>query len=179
MAKKPDTTRLVAETLVATLTVGGGAAVVSAAGAPVVLVGMGGAIVNGLFKILFAAMLGKPDPHQILTRIRSDRTAHTVETLRDAFVEAMELKPEFKEPIEELADAAEAGADGRDEERFRAAIGKLCDVVMQASANLGEIKADTAHIPDIHRIVLESHERIKRIENGVTGASTPRFSSLF
>ena len=101
MPNEPDPVPIAAEALAGMLTAGG-TVVATAAGAPVILVGMGAAVVNGVFKYLIAHMPGRPDPKDILRRIRDDRTAHTVETIRDALVEAMGLKPEFTEPIEEL-----------------------------------------------------------------------------
>ena len=163
MPDKPDAARIVAETLAGMLAAGGTAAA-TAAGAPVVLVGMGAAAVKGLFKYVVAHMPGRPDPKGLLQRIRDERTSHTVETIRDALVEAMGLKPQFAEPIEELADAVQAREDGRDEARFQSALLKLFTTVTEIAATLKDIKADTAYIPEVHSTVKDNQDRLKRIE---------------
>ena len=85
MANKSDPARIVAETF-AGMMIAGGTAAATAAGAPVALVGMSAAVLKGIFQYLFSKLQGKPDSKQIIDRIRDERTAHTVETIRDAYV---------------------------------------------------------------------------------------------
>ena len=147
MPSKPDPAPIAAEALAGML-VGGGTAAATAAGAPVVLVGMVAAAVNGIFKYLIARMSDGPDPKHILERIRDERTAHTVATIRDALVEAMGL--------------AEASCD--DDDR---ATGFLTCLVMSAAASNtgGALKALLAseHLPQLRPLAKNVKSRIEEI----------------
>jgi len=145
MTGKPDKMRIVAETL-AGLVSTGAAVTATAMGANPLVATFGKGILDGIFKYLVAKLPTESDPKVVLARIRDERTANTIETIRDALIEAMELKPEFKEPIEKLADAVQSGEDGRDEARFQEALLKLFTTVTEITATLKEVKEDTGVI---------------------------------
>lgn len=145
MANKRDPTLVVAEFL-SSVIVAGGAAVATTVGVPVLWVVMGKEIITGLSKYVIGKLSNKPDPKEILNRIRDERTAQSAETIRYILVEAMGLKPELKDSLEELADAVQGREDGRDEVRFQAAFLRLLTMVTAAAATLTDIKTDTTVI---------------------------------
>lgn len=159
MTNKTDKTKIVAETLASMASVSGATAATSL-GASIIPVILVQGVIQGLFKYLIANLTEKTDPQQVLSRIRDDRTAHTVETIRDALVQAMGLMPEFEEPIEALADAVLAREDNRDVERLHNALLKFFNTITKITASLSDIKSDTAMIKDVR-------ESVKAIEAAV------------
>lgn len=163
MTDKPDLARSAAKTLV-DISLAGGTAYATSMGIDPCVTSMGGAALEGLCKFVIASSDNRSDPQDMLGRIRDERTDRMVETIRDVLIEAMGLKPEFRKPIEELADAVQAVEDDRGEQRFRAALFKLFDTVMRVTGTLEDIKSNTAYIPEIRRIVKDNQTRMKRLE---------------
>lgn len=171
MASKQDKNAVVAEILT-TLGVGTGAAVATAAGAPLIAVTIGTAIVSGLLKFIISEATNHPKLEGIVASIRNRRTAITVEMIREALLIVTNLKPEYKEPIDELADVVSDPEGKRDNQRFLEALKKLFAVVMQTTPLLEGIKEDTQFIPQILNNTTELRDSVERIEAAVCNPAT-------
>lgn len=163
MSSKPNVVESVAKTLV-NMGAGGLAVYATSQGVDPYLSTLSVSTIKGLLEYAIASISARSDHNNLVARIREEGSVHTVETIRDVLIEVMGLKPEFTEPIDELADVVLSQKDGRDEQRFRAALLKLFNVTMQVNGQLSDIKADTSFIPEIYDIAKEDHERLKNIE---------------
>lgn len=174
MTNRPDKANIVAEML-ASLVSTAGAVAATAIGVPAMPVSLGQAVLHGLSKYLTANLAEEADPKQILARLRDERTAQTVTTIRDTLVEAMGLKPEFTEPIDALADAVLAREDDRDEQRFLEALFMLFKTVTEITAGLDDIKSDTSVIREDIAVLLG---KVKTIEAAVVPRGKVQVSTL-
>jgi Flp pilus assembly protein TadD len=145
MALKPDKAKIIAEELFS-LTTTGGAAVAAGWAVPPVAIALGKSVVDCIFKIILANASQQPDAEIAIARIRQQQAASSIDIFRDSVIQATGLKPDFNDPLEELADAVAARQDHRDDERYKQALLNLFTAVMGAASKLDDIKNDTQSI---------------------------------
>ncbi len=172
MGSKSDKTRIAADTLANLLTTGGAAAA-TVAGVPVVPAALAKLVVDGLYKLIIADITQRADSTETVARVQADRTARTIETIRDALIEATGLKPELATLIDEFVDAIE----GKDEERLRQALLNLCGHVTEITAKLDDIAADTEMIKETTALIPEIHREVKAIKSAVLPRGSSQASS--